>query len=216
MGCIQILDEIIDIIYEKLKISSVVKIFLGKKRERPQSKTKNNKLLFKRIPKKNKDNNKKRRLRKKCNNNSHKKETKIKKDDNSKDVNVEKKEYAIVNYLRNIDTHRMYSYKFLSNKFSFTYKKGNGNEYSFSIYLKNDGKIQWPENSYLKLINKNCNEVEINDVELGALDIDETKIFEIKFDNLKKCNEGEYKALFGVFINDKKIGQEILIRFTVK
>ena len=53
MGCIQILNEIIDIIYEKLKISSVVKIFLGKKRERPQSKTKNNKLLFKRIPKKN-------------------------------------------------------------------------------------------------------------------------------------------------------------------
>ena len=53
MGCLNILDEIIDFIYKKLKISNIVNNFLGNKRERPKTKTENNKLLFKRIPNKN-------------------------------------------------------------------------------------------------------------------------------------------------------------------
>ena len=203
MGCLNILDEIIDFIYKKLKISNIVNNFLGNKRERPKTKTEN------------KDNKQIIRPRKKCKNNSHKNETKInKKDDTFRDINFYNKKNAILKHFRKVEI--IYLYKLLTRIHSFTYEKGNGNKEDFQIDIKNDGTIQWPENSYLKMIWKNCNEVVINDVLLGALDVDEMKTFYIKFDNLDECMQGKYIAIFEVSINDTKIGEQIFIYFTVK
>ena len=63
----------------------------------------------------------------------------------------------------------------------------------------------------------NCDEVKVNDVLLGALEVDQIELFNIKFYNLDKCIEKKnYISVFEVSINDKSIGEKIIIHFKVK
>ena len=213
MGCLQKLNEFLDFIYENLQFSNIANIYIGKKRERGSSKTKKKKRSFKRISNINKHNNKI------INIISSENGIKInQKNDNSLLKRNGNGQNAIVNYFSHLNLQEMYSYKLMSRIHSFKFEKGKEKEKYFRIALQNDGPIRWPENnSYLKLKWINCDEVKVNDVLLGALEVDQIELFNIKFYNLYKFIEKKnYISVFEESINDKSIGEKIIIHFKVK
>ena len=148
--------------------------------------------------------------------------TNIQKNNILNNINNKKNEIiigsGIIDGVNEMDLSDLYSYKLISNIYSFEVKKGTIENKKFTVCLLNNGRNMWLENkTFIKCIAKNCPEVEIEDTKLDALEKNEQKCFDIKFSNLNKCQLGKYLAFFVVKINDKEIDEgEFFIQFEVK
>ena len=148
--------------------------------------------------------------------------TNIQKNNILNNINNEKNEIiigsGIIDGVKKMDLNDLYSYKLISNKHSFYFKKGTIENEKFTVCLLNNGRNMWLENkTFIKCIAKNCPEVEIEDTKLDALEKNEHKNFDIKFSNLNKCQIGKYIAFFVVKVNDEEIndGKKFFIEFEV-
>ena len=111
---------------------------------------------------------------------------------------------SFVKIRKEIVHNEKYSYLCENHNLTFFFKKHPemNNIYIDDIYIKNDGKEQWPKETKFKY-DKIKSTIKCNDVDLFDLQVNHTKIIRFEFDNINFVPPGEYECYLNFYCQGK-------------
>jgi len=106
---------------------------------------------------------------------------------------------------------KYYSYECTNNFNLAIYSYEGVNESNIEVVIKNNGTFDWPENN-AKLIFKDNSDIKGENVTLKPQKCGEELKYEVKFKNLGKLKEGEYKSYLKFEVNGETIGEDLILK----
>ena len=120
---------------------------------------------------------------------------------------------SFVKIRKEIVQNDKYSYLCENNNLTFSFKKNPemNTIYVEDIYIKNNGKEQWPKETMFKY-DKIKSTIKSNDVELVDLKVNYTKIIKFEFDNINSVPPGEYECYVNFYCEGKIYDKPLILK----
>ena len=130
------------------------------------------------------------------------------------DIKEKKEEDNNINNLKKIGEKKNdlnnYSYQCLNDKLSFSIIQGE-KETKYNLYLKNNGSIPWPKNKTFLIADTSLSEKVIDDIYLDPLNPGDEYTVNLYYHDLELLKPGKYNTYLDFIIENKNIGEKILI-----